>query len=732
MPFEALRVTGSHDLDDLAVLKQVASGALRPFINDGDLATSPPALRTHVAFLVWLFHCLDPLVAADAADDDATSAVLKRIAAAGGNQVRCVSLASAAMETPVDLLHLPAQASAELARRTLETALPRLSRRGVVVVSGLRRPGNGAVALWDELIARHPSFEFRHGEGLGVLCIGEDPPPALRLLCEATEDAAAAQNLRSFFASLDGPETPGDELGTAMDDDRPLPRAMPLVPASGTGSGLSQTLDRMLQRHARSLWRKLHARDVHKAPLPGTRQGPAQTSTTPAGAARRTPSPPSPTALHVRRIDAPPRTVPGREKLLVCVSHVPPFPPRAGNEYRIDRMLDWLGQRGWDVLLVVCPLGGESLTDAQGAALAGRYENVAVLSRSGELSCAAARPAIAAALGALDGRPIRDAAARLNEGADRKTARLLPVTRNFCPDALVETLAALDEELRPDMVLANYVFMTRALPLLRRETLKVVDTHDVFSTKAGKVATFGVADSLQITPAEEAALLSRADLAIAIQPEEAQELRQIEPEVPVVTAGVDMPDIAGETAGIPPSEPVVLIVASDNAMNAKGLRDFLRFAWPHVRAAVPGAELHVIGSVGAILSGDEPGVRALGRVDDLAGAYRAARLAVNPAVAGTGLKIKTLEALAHLRPIVLWPTGVEGMAPELRGLCDRVTDWFAFAEAVVRLLTDDAAAGRVAAARERIAALLSPETVYASLEQALAEGLSRSRRAVPA
>lgn len=153
-----------------------------------------------------------------------------------------------------------------------------------------------------------------------------------------------------------------------------------------------------------------------------------------------------------------------------------------------------------------------------------------------------------------------------------------------------------------------------------------------------------------------------------------------------------------------------------NEMNVKGLRDFLRFAWPRARAAMPAARFHVVGSVGRILTGHEPNVRWLGHLDDLGDAYAAARLVINPAVAGTGVKIKTLEALSQLRPIVLWPSGVDGLSPELRTYCACVTDWYAFGESVIALLRDAAAGDRLIEARDTISALLSSEQAYAEFQ----------------
>jgi hypothetical protein len=265
-------------------------------------------------------------------------------------------------------------------------------------------------------------------------------------------------------------------------------------------------------------------------------------------------------------------------------------------------------------------------------------------------------------------------------------------------------------------MVAEYIFMARPFPLFGPKVRKIIDTIDVFSNKGRKVEAFGIADGARLEPDEESRLLARADLLIAIQPEEAADLRALAPDRPVICVGVDF-----EVADRPPAParaPVVLLVASENNLNVKGLRDFLCFAWPLVRREVPDAELRVVGSVGGHVDAWSAGVRVLGRVDDLGAAYADARLVINPAVAGTGLKIKTVEAVSQSRPIVLWPTGVEGLAPQERALCHAATDWFEFARHVIRLLQEDAAPIGVDR-RQALAEHFAPDRVYAPLAQAL-------------
>ena len=405
------------------------------------------------------------------------------------------------------------------------------------------------------------------------------------------------------------------------------------------------------------------------------------------------------------------------DRRLICVTHVLPYPSRAGNEYRIHRMLTWLATQGFEIFPVICPLSGYSITNQRLIDACSVYPNLVLCQRDGTLLYQLAEGD--APIASLTGVKPRDFAKLLGEEDNiaRTAARLLSVVRTFCPDPLIEVLLHLDSVLRPEVFLVDYVFMTRGLPLIRSEAIKVVDTIDVFSTKRKKVIHFGVEDSLALRPEEEASLLDPADLVIAIQSDEAEELHQLVPNKPVVTAGIDFDPI--DEVRAPALDPVILLIASDNSLNVKGLKDFLRFAWPLIRREIPTAELRVAGSVGMQVDVDEPGVRILGQIDDVSPAYAEARLVINPAVAGTGLKIKTIEALCHLRPLVTWPSGVDGVEAEVTKLCHVATNWYAFARHVIDLCTTTGAAEGLLNKRHEIRERFSADTVYQELSAAM-------------
>ena len=408
----------------------------------------------------------------------------------------------------------------------------------------------------------------------------------------------------------------------------------------------------------------------------------------------------------------------GGHRYALCVGHVLPFPPRAGNEYRIHRLLHWLADQGWDLLVVICPLPHEMPTAEQMADAAAAYPNLIICDRNGTLHYHLADDGHL--LDALRPSHQSDIPTLLGEenGGTPMTARMLALQRSFCPDLLVELILQLQDIRQPDLLLAQYIFMTRPFALLKPGIITAIDTIDVFSSKAKKVEQYGVSDGLALTEVEEQMLLRRADILIGIQPDEAAELARLAPECRVVSVGVDFPLMEPDTA-TPRPGPMVLLVASGNPMNIKGLKDFLEMAWPSVLQRVPEAELLIVGAVGDSIGSLPERVLKLGRIEDLASIYRKARVVINPTIAGTGLKIKTVEALSHLKPVVCWPSGVDGVPDEARAFCHVAASWPDFADSLSRLLSDDFAASAIERERETLRHAFSPVTIYAPLQEAL-------------
>lgn len=238
--------------------------------------------------------------------------------------------------------------------------------------------------------------------------------------------------------------------------------------------------------------------------------------------------------------------------------------------------------------------------------------------------------------------------------------------------------------LRPRLLVANGTTLAPVLQAAPPGCLTAVLVHDVIANRDASYRRRGRSSPIrQETLRDELRLLAKADLVIAIQPDEAAWLREALGKE-VVTALMPA-DLVRSWSGESRS---CLYVGSGNERNRDGLLWLARQAWPHVLREVPDATLDVYGGVCDGIELDEPGVRLHGQVADLDAAYRRAALVTVPLLAGSGLKIKLVEALAHQRACVSTSTGVQGVADLVGGAVFVHDEPTAFAAAVVRLLQD--------------------------------------------
>jgi polysaccharide biosynthesis protein PslH len=298
--------------------------------------------------------------------------------------------------------------------------------------------------------------------------------------------------------------------------------------------------------------------------------------------------------------------------------------------------------------------------------------------------------------------PFQSTAAKLQRKVKRrfrfKSAHSWRVDEWF-DEGLVPQLRCLQARESFDCVLIEYVYLSKIASVLPPAVRTIIDTHDLFGDRHIRSLDAGSRPcGFATTVAEETSALNRADAVIAIQQEEAEYLRRtISSEVFTVGHLIDL-DVSplADSGGTR-----ILFVGSSNPYNVQGLEWFLDRVFPRIRKEIPDVELAIAGPVGHKRTWPS-GTSVLGTQESLAAAYADATLVINPILFGTGLAIKTIEALSYGKPVVATPAGIRGLEADFHGAFLLAETPDAFVEQVLELLENGAA--RSAMSHQAIAA----------------------------
>lgn len=224
-------------------------------------------------------------------------------------------------------------------------------------------------------------------------------------------------------------------------------------------------------------------------------------------------------------------------------------------------------------------------------------------------------------------------------------------------------------------------FMLDAIP---KNNVTIVDTNDLVSARTRSMAAHHVRDEFPLTRDEEIALLRRYDRVICIQPaEHAAVADWLGPDKAILAPH----PVRAEAIAPRPAAAVIGFVASRWHANVDGLAWFIEQVWPALIAT--GLRLDVYGYVcEAFPRLRMPNIRLLGFVDDLDAIYATMDIAINPVRYGAGLKIKTVEAMAHGLPMVVSYQGATGLE-ELAGRAFLASDDAASFASNIKLLAGD-------------------------------------------
>jgi hypothetical protein len=228
---------------------------------------------------------------------------------------------------------------------------------------------------------------------------------------------------------------------------------------------------------------------------------------------------------------------------------------------------------------------------------------------------------------------------------------------DWCPETLREFVGRKVRRRGYDAVIVNYVWLSGVFESFEGP-VKILDTHDLFGERHKAALAVGMEPRWFFTStADEDIAFSRADVAIGIQDNESATIRR-RTSAKVVTVGHPMAPhfLFGACQSTVPIADFGYI-GSQNQWNVRSIKmlDAAMGVEPPFQLALAG------GISSAQLDLKSHPIR-VGRVESLGIFYRSVDCVINPMAGGTGLKIKTIEALAYGRPIIGTKSAFDGIA----------------------------------------------------------------------
>ncbi|MBW1744559.1 MAG: glycosyltransferase family 4 protein, partial [Deltaproteobacteria bacterium] len=239
------------------------------------------------------------------------------------------------------------------------------------------------------------------------------------------------------------------------------------------------------------------------------------------------------------------------------------------------------------------------------------------------------------------------------------------------------------DQMDPLAVIVEYIWLTPCLDEVENNALKLIDAHGVVHVRND----FVFHRKILCEKWREIELLSKADVIMAIQKNDVDAFRKMVPERKVILVHHHSDIKKLEMAG---DEETFAVIGDNHPPNLQALAWFLEKAWPTITRERPRAVFLVYGRM-AEAAPDSSAIRRVGFVHDLEEAYRFARVMINPIQLGTGLKVKTVEALCYGKALVTTSCGADGLEEGAGSAFIMEDDPAAFGHAVVRLLGDDEA-----------------------------------------
>ncbi len=236
-------------------------------------------------------------------------------------------------------------------------------------------------------------------------------------------------------------------------------------------------------------------------------------------------------------------------------------------------------------------------------------------------------------------------------------------------DGLGEAVRTLCARYDIDMVFCSYVFQSKMLEYIPSYILRVIDTHDKMGGRYEMLRQRGLPlEFFSCSPEEEGAYLRRADIVVARRQEEADYFDSVSgQDSAIVIPHFEAPHFIERSFT---SVRRVGIVASANRINLEIVRDCLQSIDRHVGSQPFPFTVLIAGQVKAMVQSlpaqqlalfERPWVKLLGFVEDIEAFYASVDVVISPVTMGTGINVKTVQAIAYGMPLLTTEWGSKGV-----------------------------------------------------------------------
>lgn len=235
-------------------------------------------------------------------------------------------------------------------------------------------------------------------------------------------------------------------------------------------------------------------------------------------------------------------------------------------------------------------------------------------------------------------------------------------------------------------VIVEYIWLTDIVTIFDSDTCKIVDLHDLQFERVKSLELSNINLKYSITQDDELKAISFFNYAIAISKHESDILKNLIPSEKVLYYPhlIDMGNINTPKKECEHQQLInLLFIGGTQDPNVQGINWFIKNIMPKLGSI--SVKLNVYGRVCEKIKTKDKNVSLCGFIKDLNTAYSSADIVIAPILSGSGLKIKSVEALSFGMPLISTSEGARGLDDEDSNNFIIADDESSFAESIIEL-----------------------------------------------